>query len=73
MEILVSDDEEDEEINKKFTFYPKIQLLNKLKKKMLLYIINNNLCDCSPNEIYSALCQNGWKLEESVNQLNSQV
>ena len=34
IDLMVSNDEEDEELNKKFIFYPKIQLLNKLRKKM---------------------------------------
>ena len=70
IEILVSNDEEDEEINKKFTFYPKIQLLNKLRKKMLLYIIEKHFCEKSVTEIYDCLCENNWNLDKTVNQLN---
>ena len=71
IEILVSKDEEDDEINKKFTFYPKIQLLNKLRKKMLLYIIDNHFCEKSVTEIYDCLCENNWNLDETLNKLNN--
>ena len=71
IELLVSNDEEDEELNKKFTFYPKIQLLNKLRKKMLLYIIDNHFCEKSITEIYNCLSKNNWNLDNSINQLNS--
>ena len=71
IEILVSKDEEDEQINKKFTFYPKIQLLNKLRKKMLLYIIDNHFCEKSVTEIYECLCENNWNLDETLNKLNN--
>ena len=71
IEILVSKDEEDEQINKKFTFYPKIQLLNKLRKKMLLYIIDNHFCEKSVTEIYDCLCENNWNLDETLNKLNN--
>ena len=70
IEILVSNDEENEELNKKFTFYPKIQLLNKLRKKMLLYIIENHFCEKSVTQIYDCLCENNWNLDKTVNQLN---
>ena len=73
IEILVSNDEEDEELNKKFRFYPKIQLLNKLRKKMLLYIIENHFCEKSITQIYDCLCENNWNLDETINQLNTQI
>ena len=70
VEIIISVDEENIEINKKFTFYPKIQLLNKLRKKMLLYIIENHFCEKSVTQIYDCLCENNWNLDKTVNQLN---
>ena len=73
IEMLVSNDEEDEEINKKFMFYPKIQLLNKLRKKMLLYIIDNHFCEKSVTQIYDCLCENNWNLDDTITQLNNQI
>ena len=73
IEILVSNDEEDEEINKKFVYYPKIQLLNKLRKKMLLYILDNHFCEKSLTQIYNSLSENNWNLDSAINQLNNQI
>ena len=73
IELLVSTDEEDEELNKKFIFYPKMQLLNKLRKKMLLYIFDNHFCDNSLTQIYECLCENNWNLDTAINQLNNQI
>ena len=73
IEILVSNDEEDEELNKKFIFYPKIQLLNKLRKKMLIYIFDNHFCEKSITQIYDCLCENNWNLDTAINQLNNQI
>ena len=71
VEIIISVDEENIEINKKFTFYPKIQLLNKLRKKMLLYIIENHLVEKSVTQVYESLIFNKWDLDATVNQLNN--
>jgi hypothetical protein len=73
IDLMVSNDEEDEELNKKFIFYPKIQLLNKLRKKMLLYIFDNHFCEKSITQIYDCLCENNWNLDNSINQLNNKI
>ena len=71
MEIVVSDDEENKELNKKFMFYPHIQLLNKLRKKMLLYVIENHFVDKSITQIYESLKNNKWDLDGTLNQLKN--
>ena len=73
IELLVSKDEEDEELNKKFIFYPKIQLLNKLRKKMLLYIVEKHFCEKSITQIYDSLCENNWNLDTTINKLNNEI
>ena len=71
IEIIVSSDEENKELNKKFIFYPKIQLLNKLRKKMLLYIIEKHFVDKNVTQIYESLKKNKWDLDASINQLKN--
>ena len=71
IEIVVSEDEENKELNKKFTFYPKIQLLNKLRKKMLLYIIENHFVEKNVTQIYESLMNNKWDLDAALNQLKN--
>ena len=71
MEIVVSDDEENKELNKKFMFYPHIQLLNKLRKKMLLYVIEKHFVDKSITQIYESLKNNKWDLDVTLNQLKN--
>jgi len=73
IELLVSKDEEDEELNKKFIFYPKIQLLNKLRKKMLLYIVEKHFCEKSITQIYDSLRENNWNLDTTINKLNNEI
>ena len=69
IEITISNDKENLELNKKFTFYPKIVLLNKLRKKMLLYIIENHFVEKSVPQIYDGLCRNKWDLDATIKQL----
>ena len=71
IEIVISDDEENYELNKKFMFYPNIQLLNKLRKKMLLYVIEKHFVDKSITQIYESLKNNKWDLDVTLNQLKS--
>ena len=71
IEIVVSDDEENKELNKKFNFFPKIQLLNKLRKKMLLYIIENHFVEKNVTQIYESLIINKWDLDAALNQLKN--
>ena len=71
IEIVVSDDEENKELNKKFTFFPKIQLLNKLRKKMLLYIIENHFVEKNVTQIYESLMNNKWDLDAALKQLKN--
>ena len=71
IEIIISDDEENYELNKKFMFYPNIQLLNKLRKKMLLYVIEKHFVDKSITQIYESLKNNKWDLDVTLNQLKS--
>ena len=71
IEIVVSDDEENKELNKKFNFFPKIQLLNKLRKKMLLYIIENHFVEKNVTQIYESLMNNKWDLDAALNQLKN--
>ena len=71
IEIVVSDDEENKELNKKFNFFPKIQLLNKLRKKMLLYIIENHFVEKNVTQIYESLMNNKWDLDAALNELKN--
>ena len=71
IEIVISDDEENKELNKKFMFYPNIQLLNKLRKKMLLYVIEKHFVDKSITQIYESLKNNKWDLDATLNQLKN--
>ena len=71
IEIVVSDDEENQELNKKFIFYPKIQLLNKLRKKMLLFIIENHFVEKPVTDIYESLMKNKWDLDTTLYQLKN--
>ena len=71
IEIVVSEDEENEELNKKFIFYPKIQLLNKLRKKMLLFIIENHFVEKPVTELYESLMKNKWDLDTTISQLKN--
>ena len=71
IDIVISDDEENYELNKKFMFYPNIQLLNKLRKKMLLYVIEKHFVDKSITQIYESLKNNKWDLDVTLNQLKN--
>ena len=71
MEITISNDEENKDLNKKFIFYPKIQLLNKLRKKMLLYILENHFVEKSVTKIYESLKNNKWDLDKALNELKN--
>ena len=71
IEIVISDDEENKELNKKFIFFPKIQLLNKLRKKMLLYILDNHFVEKSVTQIYESLKNNKWDLDAALNELKN--
>ena len=71
IEIVISDDEENKELNTKFMFYPNIQLLNKLRKKMLLYVIEKHFVDKSITQIYESLKNNKWDLDVTLNQLKN--
>ena len=71
IEVVISDDEENKELNKKFTFHPKIQLLNKLRKKMLLYILDNHFVEKNVTQIYESLMNNKWDLDAALNHLRN--
>ena len=71
IEIIVSNDEENKELNKKFRFYPKIQLLNKLRKKMLLFIIEKHFVEKNVTQIYESLRNNKWDLDAALNHLKN--
>jgi hypothetical protein len=68
--IDVNEDGEDEQLEKIFNAYPKIQVLKKEYKSMILTMMNDNLTSKSPNEIYEILKQFKWNINRAFDQLN---
>ena len=68
--INVNEDGEDEQLSKIFNAYPKIQVLKKEYKSMILTLMNDNLTSKSPNEIYDILKKYKWNVNRAFDKLN---
>ena len=70
LEINVNEDVEDERLAKIFNAYPKIQVIKKEYKSMILTLMNDNLTSKNPNEIYEILKKYKWNVNRAFDKLN---
>ncbi|MCQ2817004.1 MAG: hypothetical protein MJ252_07040, partial [archaeon] len=63
--VKVSDDKEEEELNASLYVYGKIYLLKKSYKKLIVQVLKEKLSDKSPMEIYEILKAHQWNLDKA--------
>ena len=70
--IVVSKDEENNFFSKEYKDYPRIILLDKIKKKLIEKIITRKwMPDKTHDEIYDILKNNKWNVDDAVNYYNN--
>lgn len=66
LKITVKNDEEDNELNKKFNEFPSIILLPKEKKQKLQYIIQEKISVKTPQEIKAIMDKFKWSIDSAI-------